>query len=149
MPRDNNHINRTSIVAECCRSAMIHSSVPLVRLSTGSMFPRASAAVWKCGRQHQLPMYRHYATGTAGPLVSATQLQTAIKSTPPPVVLDCTWFMPNVPRNALAEFQKARIPGARFFDLDTVTDKSSPYPHMLPTSSDFAQAVGSCLLFTF
>jgi len=119
---------------------MIHHA--LVRLSPSSLLPRLSPTVWKCGRQLQLPMYRHYATGTLKPLVSATQLQAAIKTTPPPVILDCTWFMPNVPRNALAEFQKARIPGARFFDLDAVTDKSSPYPHMLPNANDFAEAVG-------
>jgi thiosulfate/3-mercaptopyruvate sulfurtransferase len=94
-------------------------------------------------------MYRHYATGSPAPLVSATQLEEAINSTTPPVILDCTWFMPNVPRNAVAEFQKARIPGARFFNLDEVTDKSSPYPHMLPSANDFADAVGLSLRCAF
>lgn len=51
--------------------------------------------------------------------------------------------MPNVQRDAFAEFQKARIPGARFFDLDGVIDKSSPYPHMLPSGEEFADAVGT------
>ena len=51
--------------------------------------------------------------------------------------------MPNVSRDAFAEFKKSRIPGARFFNLDEVIDKSSPYPHMLPSSEDFAKAVGN------
>ena len=129
---------------------MIHRiSLPLARPSKLSSLSRLSAVAWKCGQRFELPMYRHYATGSPGPLVSATQLQEAINSTTPPVILDCTWFMPNVPRNAVAEFQKARIPGARFFNLDEVTDKSSPYPHMLPSANDFADAVGLSLRCAF
>jgi thiosulfate/3-mercaptopyruvate sulfurtransferase len=54
--------------------------------------------------------------------------------------------MPNVPRNPREEFNQARIPGARFFDLDDVIDKSSPFPHMLPSAEDFARAAGMQLL---
>jgi len=96
-------------------------------------------------------MTRNYATSGSKPLVSASELKSAIASGTSPVILDCTWFMPNVPRNPREEFQKARIPGARFFDLDEVIDKSSPYPHMLPSPEDFATAVGttrSCRLYT-
>jgi len=85
-------------------------------------------------------MNRSYATSIIKPLLSASELKSAVASDSPPVILDCTWFMPNVPRNAREEFQKARIPGARFFDLDEVIDKSSPYPHMLPSPIDFAKA---------
>lgn len=87
-------------------------------------------------------MNRNYVTKRPGPLLSAFQLKEAINSNAPPVILDCTWFMPNVARDAFAEFKKSRIPGARFFNLDEVTDKSSPYPHMLPSAEDFAKAVG-------
>ena len=37
-------------------------------------------------------------------------------------------------------FKEARIPGAVFFDIDIVKG-GSPYPHMLPTPSDFASAM--------
>lgn len=124
-------------------------SLPLARPSKLSSLSRLWAVAWNCGQRFELPMYRHYATGSPGPLVSATQLQEAINSTAALIILDCTWYMPNVPRNAVAEFQKARIPGARFFNLDEVTDKSSPYPHMLPSANDFADAVGLSLRCAF
>jgi hypothetical protein len=86
---------------------------------------------------------RTYSTALRGLLVSSSELKKAIHSDTPPVILDCSWFMPNVPRNSVAEFKQSRIPGARFFNLDEVTDKSSPYPHMLPSAEDFAKAVGT------
>lgn len=88
-------------------------------------------------------MQRHYSTTEQGPLMSATELKQSILLNPGPVILDCTWFMPNVPRNPMEEFKESRIPGARFFNLDEVIDKSSPYPHMLPSAEDFAKAVGN------
>ena len=52
--------------------------------------------------------------------------------------------MPNDPheRTGLSAFLKARIPTARFFDLDEIKDDDSPYPHMLPTAETFAKAMG-------
>ena len=88
-------------------------------------------------------MRRSYTSTTTKPLLSASELKSAIDSGSRPVILDCTWLMPNVPRNPREEFQKARIPGARFFDLDEVIDKSSPYPHMLPSPDVFAKAAGT------
>ena len=35
------------------------------------------------------------------------------------------------------------ISGARFFDLDTISDPGSPYPHMLPSAQAFAEAVSA------
>ena len=130
-----------------CRSTMIHNISFLVIQSFA--FPRLPTVALKCAQQFQPSMCRHYATRGASPLVSATQLKESINSNTPPIILDCTWFMPNIPRNAVAEFKKARIPGARFFDLDEVADKSSPYPHMLPNAHDFAEAVGLCLCDAF
>ena len=76
------------------------------------------------------------------PLISALQAKEAIDSSESsPVILDCSWFMPNVPRNARKEYLELRVPGARFFDLDEVVDKTSMYPHMLPSSEDFTTAV--------
>jgi len=98
---------------------------------------------WTCTGRPNIPSMSHsYATRPQGPLISISQLKEAIDSNSAPVILDCTWFMPNVGRNALAEFNKSRIPGARFFDLDEVKDRSSPYPHMLPSPEAFAKAVG-------
>ena len=56
-------------------------------------------------------------------------------------ILDATWYLPGDPRDPKADFLKARIPGAQFFDIDQVSDHSSPLPHMVPSPEDFAVAV--------
>jgi len=82
------------------------------------------------------------------PVRTTAQLKKGIEYHTGPIVLDCTWFMPNDPRKPFEEFQKEHIPGARFFDLDAICDLESPYPHMLPTPQTFAQAMGSTNLKT-
>ena len=60
-------------------------------------------------------------------------------------VIDATMFLAQHGRNARAEFETAHIPGAVFFDIDEVSDLSSPLPHMLPAAEKFAsrmQALG-------
>ncbi len=58
-------------------------------------------------------------------------------------VLDCSWYMPAAGRNPAAEFVAGHIPGAQFFDIDAQSDRSSPWPHMLPAPEIFAAAVGA------
>lgn len=58
------------------------------------------------------------------------------------VVLDATWYLPADPRNARALYSSARIPGARFFDIDLIADRESALPHMVPTPDEFARRVG-------
>lgn len=58
-------------------------------------------------------------------------------------VVDGTWHMPHLERDARAEFVRAHIPGAVFFDLDRIADPATPLPHMLPTAEAFAEAVGA------
>jgi thiosulfate/3-mercaptopyruvate sulfurtransferase len=61
------------------------------------------------------------------------------------VVLDASWHMPGAGRDAKAEFLAGRIPGARRFDIDRVSDHESPLPHMAPSAEAFraaAQALG-------
>ena len=57
-------------------------------------------------------------------------------------VVDGSWHMPHLQRDARAEFAQAHIPGAVFFDIDAIADRSTTLPHMLPRASEFAQAVG-------
>ena len=57
------------------------------------------------------------------------------------VILDATWHLPTLKRNAHNEFLEANIPGARFFDLDKTSDQNTTLPHMLPTAADFAFAM--------
>ncbi|KAJ1536940.1 hypothetical protein HK096_006066 [Nowakowskiella sp. JEL0078] len=57
-------------------------------------------------------------------------------------VLDGSWHLPILNRSALKEFIHERIPGAQYFDIDEISDKFNPLPHMLPTPEDFAVEVG-------
>lgn len=65
-------------------------------------------------------------------------------STAPRVIPLCaSWFLPNNPqgRTGRKVFNEKRIPSARFFDLESVKDHDSPYPHMLPTAEVFAKSM--------
>lgn len=83
-------------------------------------------------------------------LVTPAELSTALKknssskiSTAPRIVPLCaTWFLPNDPakRTGWNEFKSIRIPRAKFFDIDKISDSSS-YPHMLPSADLFARAM--------
>jgi thiosulfate/3-mercaptopyruvate sulfurtransferase len=58
-------------------------------------------------------------------------------------VLDGTWHMPQLKRDPHAEFAQEHIPGAAFFDIDRIADRTTSLPHMLPTPEAFAEAVGA------
>lgn len=53
-------------------------------------------------------------------------------------ILDASWYLPAMARNGKAEYEAKRIPGARFFDIDGVSDRSTSLPHMLPSEEEFA-----------
>ncbi len=53
------------------------------------------------------------------------------------MILDATWHMPNLGRNALQEYMDNHITGAQFFDIDAVADTKSDLPHMLPSAETF------------
>lgn len=52
-------------------------------------------------------------------------------------VIDASWHMPDAGRDARAEYEAAHIPGARFFDLDEISDQRSELPHMAPPTEKF------------
>jgi len=58
-------------------------------------------------------------------------------------VVDGSFYLPAEQRNAAAEFEAWHIPGAVFFDIDQVCDKTSALPHMFPSAAEFAEAVGA------
>jgi thiosulfate/3-mercaptopyruvate sulfurtransferase len=59
------------------------------------------------------------------------------------VVVDSSWFMPSAGRSGHDEYLAAHIPGARFLDIDAVSDRRHPAPHMLPTAAEFSEAIGN------
>ena len=52
-------------------------------------------------------------------------------------ILDASWYLPAAGRDARAEYTAAHIPGARFFDIDEITDNRSTLPHMAPPPEKF------------
>lgn len=57
------------------------------------------------------------------------------------VVVDSSWHMPASGRSGRDEYLAAHIPGARFLDIDEVSDRSHPAPHMLPAAGEFGRAM--------
>ncbi|WIA15756.1 hypothetical protein OEZ85_002371 [Tetradesmus obliquus] len=55
-------------------------------------------------------------------------------------LLDTSWYLPPMGRDAKNEFAAARIPGAQFWDIDGVADPATDLPHMLPSEAAFAAA---------
>lgn len=52
-------------------------------------------------------------------------------------ILDASWYLPDMKRDAKAEYEAGHIPGARFFDIDDVSDHRSELPHMVPPTEKF------------
>ncbi len=69
-------------------------------------------------------------------LVSTDWLATHLKD-PDLRLLDASWHMPGSGRDARAEYDLSHIPGARFFDIDEISDLRSPLPHMVPPVEKF------------
>lgn len=71
-------------------------------------------------------------------------------------ILDASWHMPALGRNARKGYEEKHIPGwklfsrilvltslgAQFFDIDAVADRNTTLPHMLPKPDEFGDAVG-------
>lgn len=56
-------------------------------------------------------------------------------------IVDGSWYLPMMGRDAKQEYLDGHIPGAVFFDLDDVSDTASPFPHMLPAPEKFSSRV--------
>ena len=56
-------------------------------------------------------------------------------------VIDASWHLPNTARIGAAEFRLKHIPGAVFFDIDTIADHDQGLPHMLPKPETLAKAM--------
>jgi len=78
-----------------------------------------------------------------GTLVSTEWLAEQLERPGPRVrVVDGSWHMPNLARDPRREFEEAHIPGAVFFDIDAIADRSTSLPHMLPGPVQFGRQVG-------
>ncbi|MBN9585385.1 MAG: 3-mercaptopyruvate sulfurtransferase [Afipia sp.] len=79
---------------------------------------------------------------TTDPLVS-TQWLAAHLNDPRMKILDATFKMPGVLPLPKDDYLQQHIPGAVFFDVDAVSDHSSPLPHMYPSAEQFGRDVGA------
>ena len=57
------------------------------------------------------------------------------------VIVDGSFVLPGLNRNTRAEYLAAHIPGAVFFDIDEIADRTTGLPHMLPKPAAFAAAM--------
>src|SRR5882724_9124077 len=74
-------------------------------------------------------------------LVSTDWLASHLND-PNMIVLDGSFYLPALKRDANSEFLTGHIPGAARFDIDAIADHSVTLPHMLPSAVDFAAGVG-------
>jgi len=58
-------------------------------------------------------------------------------------IVDGSFYLPALKRDAKAEYLAGHIPGAAFFDIDAIADHSSDLPHMLPGTTQFSKDVGA------
>ncbi len=56
-------------------------------------------------------------------------------------ILDASWHLDGTPSRPI--FEGGHIPGAVFFDLEDISDRDDPLPHMMPTAEQFAGQVGA------
>ena len=67
----------------------------------------------------------------------STKWLAAHLSDPDLRVIDASWYLPDLKRDPRSEYEENHIPGARFFDIDDISDKSSDLPHMVPPVEKF------------
>lgn len=75
-------------------------------------------------------------------LVSTQWLASQVGA-PDLIVLDASAHLPDAGRDAAAEYAAAHIPGARFLNLSSFTDPTSPVPAALPNAAQFAERMSA------
>lgn len=89
-------------------------------------------------------MQRTVAYNPLSALVTPTWLASHLQTV---TVIDASWFMPNVNRDAAADHRRSRIPGARLLDIDNSSSgfcaADTPLPHMLPPAKRMARGCAS------
>ena len=58
-------------------------------------------------------------------------------------VLDASWHLPNVKRNAFEEYKLNHVTNSIFFDIDKNSNQNTSLPHMLPSKKEWENIVSS------
>lgn len=74
------------------------------------------------------------------PLVSAKWLKKNLANV---VVVDGTYYMPALNKDAQLEYETGHIPGAVRWDIDQIADTDSPLSHMMPAADLVAREAGA------
>jgi len=81
-------------------------------------------------------------TTSDDPLVSTEWLASRLDD-PKVRVIDASFKMPGVTPLAQDDFLAVHIPGAVFFNVETICDHDNPLPHMYPGAEQFARDVAA------
>ncbi len=79
----------------------------------------------------------------ASPNLVTTDWLAARLGEPEVTIVDGSFYLPALKRDARSEFVAAHIPGAVFFDIDAIADHSTDLPHMLPGAVQLAKEAGA------
>jgi thiosulfate/3-mercaptopyruvate sulfurtransferase len=71
--------------------------------------------------------------------LASTEWLAAALDRPDLVLFDATKYLPTDGLDGETEFRAGHIPGARYFDVDLVSDDAASLPHMVPTPARFEQ----------
>jgi len=58
------------------------------------------------------------------------------------IIVDASWYLAAAERNAHAEYLAGHIPGARFWDVDALSEPNTSLPHMLPDPEILGRNIG-------
>src|SRR5581483_6833367 len=83
------------------------------------------------------------ATGTHSRWIVSTDWLAQKLGSPDLTVVDGSFYLGPMNRDAAAEHLAGHIPGAVRFDIDAIADHDNPLPHMLPSPEQFARDVGA------
>lgn len=77
------------------------------------------------------------------PSLVSTSWLAANLGAPGLVILDASRHLPDAGRDPRAEYEAAHIPGARFLDLVSLTDTTSPVPAALPAPAQLSERLAA------
>lgn len=70
-------------------------------------------------------------------LIETQELASLLRNSSPVHILDATYNIPGMTGDVKQQHFDRRIPGARFFEIDEIADKSVNLPHMMPSDELF------------
>jgi thiosulfate/3-mercaptopyruvate sulfurtransferase len=79
----------------------------------------------------------------SSPWLVTTDWLAARLGAPDLVVVDASYYLPTMKRDAAAEYLAGHIAGAVRFDVEAIADHANPLPHMLPAADQFGREVGA------